>query len=89
MTNAEKVAQHIAQHGSAGILVHSVPGTRFWLVCQIVPKKSPHWKVVLCDPNQTTWRLVSDKVSDEDHIRLWNELLTEQLKTLWDMHPSN
>ena len=75
MINAEKIANHVAKHGSKSVRIHTMPGTPFWLVIQKTPESSPNWRVVLCDPDKTTWRLVSDKVSDEQYNELWIALL--------------
>jgi len=74
MTNAEKIARHIANHGAEGTLIHTIPNSRFWLYCEKTQENN--WRVILCDPEKTTWRLVSEQVSDEDHVDLWNRLIT-------------
>lgn len=81
MTNAERIARHIAKHGTQNILVHSIPGTGYWLVCEKTQKTAPHWRVHVCHPERTTYRLVSENVTDEQHISLWKELTTVQLQS--------
>lgn len=74
MTNIEKVAAYITKHGSESLLIHTVPSTPLWLVCQKLTKQNG-WKIIVCNPFQTKHRLVSDNVSDTEHLELWLDLI--------------
>lgn len=87
-TNAERVAAHIKEYGAKGILIHTMPGTPFWLVCQSRPDKK--WKITLCHPMHTKAYIIDDDISEDDHYKLWNELIKTELslkvqKTLKDL----
>lgn len=77
MTNAEKLAAYVTKNGPESLLVHTVPGTRFWLVCQ--KRDQENWRIVLMDPSKTTHRLVSDRISEVRYLSLWKELVTLEL----------
>lgn len=73
-TNLERLSGFIGRHGAKSLLIHTVPGTGLWLVAQ-KKKSGIEWKIDICYPNQTKTRLISDHVSDYDHITLWKELI--------------
>ena len=75
MTNAEKIFQHILKYGKESVLIHTVPNTPFWLIGQKKIDTPPLWRIVLSDPNKTTWHLVSDHVTQKDYQELWWFLL--------------
>lgn len=71
-TNAERLAAYIAKNGADSILIHSVPRTPFWLVCQKVARN--RWNISLANPTQTKSRLVSKNVTDEEHMVIYQQL---------------
>jgi hypothetical protein len=75
VTNAERIAKFIAEYGEHSLLIHTIPKTPFWLIFQKTPKSEDRWRVILCNPNNRTWRLINENVSDEQHEELWNQLL--------------
>ena len=77
-TNAERVASHIKEHGPGGILIHTLPGTAFWLVCQL-SKKNQMWNITLCHPSQTKAYRIATDISDDRHFEIWNELVKIEL----------
>ena len=36
MKNVDKLARFIAKNGADGILLHTIPGTNYWVVCEKV-----------------------------------------------------
>lgn len=72
ITNLEKIALAITK-GANNILIHPIPATPLWLVCE--RKKEKNWKLTLCNPFGTTYCLVSNNVTDENHLKLWEELV--------------
>lgn len=88
-TNAERVASHMKEYGAKGILIHTVPGTPFWLVCQL-NSQTNKWNITLCHPMHTKAYVIEDDISEDDHYKLWNELIKTELslkvqKTLKDL----
>lgn len=81
-TNLERLSDFVSRHGAKSLLIYTVPGTSLWLVAQV---KKPGWKISVCYPNQTKMRLVSEHISDQDHLILWQELIglgvSNRLKT--------
>lgn len=75
MTNAERVTKMIAENGAKSVLIHSVPSTPFWLVMYKTKETQRGWRCVLCNPEQTTWRLVTEKITDQEYDQLWKDLL--------------
>lgn len=75
ITNSERIAKIISDYGPKSVLIHTVPGTDFWLVMYKTTQTYPNWRCVICNPEQTTWRLVTENLSDEEHKRVWAALL--------------
>ena len=73
MTNAQHIAKFIAKNGPKSVLVHTVPTTGLWLVG--LPLEQNYWKFVLMNPDKTTYRLVSKRVTDTERLGLWQELV--------------
>jgi len=72
MKNIEKIARHIAKNGPDGILVHTIPGTHNWIVCQKLGKDK--WELTLCNPmGDVSYNL--GFVNEQQHLNLWNRLL--------------
>lgn len=65
----------IVESGPKSVLIHSVPSTPFWLVMYKTKDTEPNWRCVLCNPEQTTWRLVTENVSNSEYDNLWRSLL--------------
>lgn len=80
MTNADKIASHILKYGPNSLIIHTIPQTRFWLVCQQKEEKPTIWRIILCDPDKKTWRLVSSNTQEEDHVKIWEDLTKIQLR---------
>ena len=77
-TNLERLSGFIDRHGAESLLIHTVPGTGLWLVAQM---KKSGWRIEVCYPNQTKKRLVSDHVSNRDHLALWRELIGQSVSS--------
>lgn len=72
MKNIEKIALAITK-GSENILIHPIPTTSLWIVCE--KTKENTWKITLCNPFGTTHCIVSNNVTDENHLKLWEEMV--------------
>ena len=71
MKNVDRLAQYIAKHGAKNILIHTIPQTSNWLICQKI--EIDKWIITLCDPmGDVVYNL--GEVTDNDHVQLWLEL---------------
>lgn len=71
MKNIERLANHIAKNGPDGMLVHTIPGTSNWIICQKIEEDK--WMLTLADPmGNVTFNLGT--VSNKDHLDLWVEI---------------
>ena len=72
MKNIDRLAHHMVKHGSKGIMIHEIPGTSNWLICQCIsPNK---WILTLGSPlGNVTHNLGS--VTDKQYLDLWRELI--------------
>ena len=78
MKNVDRLAQHITKHGAENILVHTVPGTSNWLICQKIDDDK--WLITLGQPmGNVTYNL--GHVSDAQHVELWSRLIKQELET--------
>lgn len=78
MRNVDRLARHIAVNGAENIMVHTIPGTGNWLVCQKMDKDK--WLITLASPmGNVTYNLGT--VSDAQHIDLWGKLIKLELES--------
>jgi len=71
MKNIERLSNHITKNGTDGMMIHTIPGTNNWVICQKMEEDK--WMLTLADPmGNTTYNLGT--VSDKDHIALWVEI---------------
>lgn len=78
MRNVDRLAQHITKNGAENILVHTVPGTSNWLICQKIDNDK--WIITLASPmGNVTYNL--GQVSDAQHLELWGRLIKQELET--------
>ena len=76
MKNVERLAKIIAKDGGENILIHSIPGTRVWLVCQAIePDK---WLLTIMEPDKNVSFNIGT-VSTREHLVLWEQLIHRQL----------
>jgi hypothetical protein len=79
LTNAEKIAYHVAENGREHINIHRIPNTQMWLYAQY-DKNTTRWKLAVCNPDSTTHRLVTeDPVTTEEYTQLWTDLIKAQM----------
>jgi hypothetical protein len=51
MKNVDRLAKYIATNGANNIMIHTIPGTGNWIVCQKIDKKEwmlhlqPQWEI--------------------------------------------
>jgi hypothetical protein len=77
MINVERLAQLVAKTGAKNVLIHTIPGTRDWIVCQKIGKDE--WMLTLMDPEKSvTFNLGS--VNNKQHMQLWRQLVNYELE---------
>lgn len=77
MKNVERLARHITKNGSESILVHTIPGTSNWIICQKI--ETNKWTLSLCNPmGNVTYNLGT--VTDAQHLELWSQLFTKEIE---------
>lgn len=77
MKNIDRISRYITKNGENGILIHTYPGTRNWIVCQKMKKDS--WTVTLCDPMGETVQNIGN-VTNREHLQLWAELIKMEIE---------
>ena len=77
MRNIEKLAQYVLKHGSESIIVHTIPSTSNWIICQKIDKDK--WTVVLCNPMGSVMHNVGS-ITNQEHINLWMELVKMEIE---------
>ena len=77
MKNIQRLTRHIAQTGAKNILIHTIPGTQTWIVCQKIEKDK--WTLTLMDPMKDTAHNLGT-VNNKDHLNLWQELIEKEIE---------
>ena len=77
MKNIDKLAKYITVNGAENIIIHTVPGTGNWIVCQKVDKEK--WMLTLGAPmGNVTYNL--GIVTTEQHLKLWEQLVRLEIE---------
>lgn len=71
MKNIERWSSHMTKYGSNSYLVHTVPGTQNWLICQKIEENK--WTLILGNPmGNVTYNLGT--VTNDQHLQIWKHL---------------
>lgn len=72
MKNIDRITQFVTKNGSSNIIIHTIPGTRNWIIGQKVePDK---WLLTLADPmGSVVYNL--GMVTNNQHLEIWHELV--------------
>ena len=77
MKNIERLTRCLAKEGGKNILIHSVHGTKNWIVCEKV--ESDKWILTMMDPmGDSVYDLGT--VNNQDHVELWKELVRVEME---------
>jgi hypothetical protein len=77
MKNIDRLTLLIAKNGAKNLLIHGIPGTSNWLLCQKIEKEK--WVIALCDPmGNTTFNLGT--ITEAEHLALWKEIILLDIK---------
>lgn len=78
MKNVERLARYMTKHGSEGMLIHTIPGTGNWVICQKV--EADKWLLSLGSPmGNVTYNLGS--VTNKEHVNLWREIAMMEIES--------
>lgn len=80
ITNAERIAAMVAENPNA-VKIHTVPQSQYWIVMYQTKSSHPNWRCVLCNPELTTWRLVTDHITPDEHWELYNKLIMAHISS--------
>lgn len=71
MKNIERLTKYITKNGGKDLLIHVIPGTSNWLICQKIEEDK--WALTLGNPmGNVTYNVGT--VSNDQHLALWMEL---------------
>lgn len=71
MTNIDRLAKHVTKNGAENIMIHTIPGTSNWIICQKFEKDK--WLLTMMAPmGNITYNLGT--ATNKEHLRLWEEL---------------
>ncbi len=77
MKNIDRLTRLIAQNGASNLLIHGIPGTSHWLICQKIEKEK--WAIALCNPmGNAIFNLGA--ITEAEHLNLWRELILLDIK---------
>jgi hypothetical protein len=78
MKNIERLTKYITKNGTKDILIHTIPQTKNWIICQKI--EIDKWILTLCDPmGNVTYNLGT--VSNKEHINLWMQIIKLDIET--------
>ena len=71
MTNIDRLTKYITQYGSKNIIVHTIPRTKNWIICQKI--ENDKWAITLENPmGNISYNL--GILSDKEHLDIWEKL---------------
>lgn len=79
MNNAERLKKHIAENGVESSTIMIVQKDKLWLVIQKIKKNAILYRVILCDPNKTTWRIIHKGLPMPQILTLYLKILNQKM----------
>lgn len=77
MKNIDRLAKYITKNGPDGILIHTIPKTNNWIICQKI--EFDKWLLTLCNPmGNVTFNL--GMVNNTQHLQLWAEITQMEIE---------
>ena len=77
MKNIDRIAKFVTKNGSNGLMVHTISGTKNWIIAQKIDINK--WLISLLNPmGNVTFNLGT--VNDEQHLQLWLELTKQEIE---------
>jgi hypothetical protein len=80
ITNAERIAIMVAESPKT-VKIYTVPQSQYWIVMYVSKASHPNWRCVICNPELTTWRLVTEHITPEEHWELYKRLVNAQISS--------
>lgn len=78
MRNIDRFTKYIVKYGAESILIHTIYGTKNWIICQKIGVDL--WHLILCDPmGFVTYNLGT--VTSSQHLELWIQLTRMEIET--------
>jgi len=78
MKNLEKIMTHIKENDAKNILIHTIPNTQNWLICEKI--EIDKWLIALCNPNKTVIYNLGT-INEKKHLELWMQLVKKEIET--------
>ena len=77
MKNIDRLTKFITKNGSESILIHTIPGSQNWIICQKIEKDK--WLLTLGAPlGNVTYNLGT--ATDDQHFEIWNMLMNIEIE---------
>lgn len=78
MKNINRLATYICKNGNKNTLIHTIPKTNNWIICQKI--EIDKWILTLNNPTSNiTYNLGS--TSEKLYLQIWSQITKEQTKT--------
>ena len=75
MTNAERISKILLKYGKNSLHIHTVPQSPYWLVFYQTEMSKPNWRVIVCNPERTNYRMINNNVTPDEYVQLWEDLI--------------
>jgi hypothetical protein len=77
MKNVERLAKYITKNGAESIIIHTIPGTSNWLICQKI--ETDKWVLTLGSPmGNVTYNL--GITTTKEHLKLCEQLVRMEIE---------
>ena len=77
MRNIDRLSKIVTKEGADGIMIHTLAGTRNWIVAQKIEINK--WLITLLNPmGNVTYNLGT--VNESEHLLLWQELTKAEIE---------
>lgn len=77
MKNIDRIAQFITKTGGENMLIHSIAGTKVWIVCCKI--ETDKWSLTLMEPEKNV-SFNLGTVNNKQHLNLWWELVNREIE---------
>ena len=78
MKNIDRLAKKILKNGTNSTLIHTIPGTANWLICE--KDKDGLWYLTVANPMGNVFYNIGT-VNDSQHLALWESLVNVRIET--------
>jgi len=78
MKNIEKIARIILDKKPKNLLIHTIPNTPHWMLCERIEQDK--WLLTICNPERNVIHELGI-VNTENHLKIWEGLIKMELET--------